>query len=121
MKFFADLGSGTSPDILTSLSASLICFLIFKLCVFPVPFHEKKNDWNTIFPYSFVPFNNYGTNLTNFHNIVQTRCNYPSHLDIYYIHTTNNITNNNMAVALDLEIFCSIKIKKKLLFRGHYH
>ena len=33
-----------SPDILTSLSASLICFLIFKLSVFPVPFHETKQN-----------------------------------------------------------------------------
>ena len=69
-------------------------------------------------PYSFVPFNNYDTNLTNFRNIVQTQCNLPSHLDIYYIHTTNNITNNNMAVALELEISVIIiknkKIKKKI-------
>jgi hypothetical protein len=65
-----------SPDILTSLSASLICFLIFKLSVFPVPFHEtkqnkKKNTFKIgtyYLAYAFVPLHNYETNLTNFHN-----------------------------------------------------
>src|SRR5215510_6820723 len=100
MKLFADLESGMSPDILTSLSASLICFLVFKLCVFTAPFHKKKIKTRTQYvAYSFVPLNNYDTNLTSFHNTVQTQGIWLSHLDIYYIHTTHNITNINMAVV----------------------